>query len=893
MPSSATPGAGPALAFQPALDGLRGLCLLAVLLFHSGFGWMSGGFLGVSTFFTLSGYLITSLLLAEYADTGRVSYAAFWRRRIRRLMPAALVGITAVTASSPLWLTLEERDRLTGDALAALVYAVNWRFVQEDYAYQAIFVAPSPLQHFWSLAIEAQFYLLFPLALGLLIRATGSHRRSGGPDSWPSRSRFLLCALGALTLASMGASFAFPLTDEGVTRIYYGSDSRFAEILFGAVLAVALRDAGARKRLASPVVRALGLIALASMAGAWVFVDLGDNWLYRGGFALYAWASVLVVSAAVAPFGPVRWLLSPAWLQWIGRVSYGAYVYHWPVFLILDEARTGLGPVPLLALRFGATFGAAGVSYAFLERPVRARDTRASRVFGWLLVPALGASVALVLWSAPSSVEDTLARLWHGSRVPLAASDREARGELRIGFFGDSVSYTLARAAMPWAEATDGVDFVVDGSRFGCGLIERGELASVGGAFRRIKAKCKREASRWAELAQESDLDLAIVLAGAWDVRNWRRNAERPTLGIGVPRVDAMVANGIRARISALVDSGARVLWLTMPHLGENPRVTERGTAAWKAAMSPERADRVNELLRKEAAPRPEVRVFDLTRWLEDWPGGEFDSALREDGVHFTESGARQLLEEWLGPEIVRIRDLSEDEPTFRADVDRFDGPRVGLFGDSVAFSLRPALARWARRSHGSLAIDATRFGCGLVESGERSNARGAWAEVRPECIGLAQEWRRTAESNDVDVAVVLTGVWDARQRDFGSPRFVQAYASSVRSRMRALTEAGAKVVWLTVPQFGVGAKVSKRGRPAAELSARPERVRRMNEILRVEAARFPDVHVGELAGFVAAWAKGPFDPDLRFDLLHFTPKGGREVVDEWLGDRIEEIVEP
>ena len=164
------------LGYQPALDGLRGVAVATVLLYHAGVPWMIGGYLGVSTFFTLSGFLITSLLLAEHAATGRIRLAAFWERRFRRIMPAALAALCVVMAFGAFAADGYQREHLRGDTLATLGYVVNWWFIVTRRAYADIFGSPSPVQHFWSLAIEEQFYLAFPLLTALVLRSTGGSR---------------------------------------------------------------------------------------------------------------------------------------------------------------------------------------------------------------------------------------------------------------------------------------------------------------------------------------------------------------------------------------------------------------------------------------------------------------------------------------------------------------------------------------------------------------------------------------------------------------------------------------------------------------------------------------------------------------------------------------------
>ncbi|HEY6532107.1 MAG TPA: acyltransferase, partial [Acidimicrobiales bacterium] len=205
----------------PGLDGLRGLAVIGVLLFHGGFTWAKGGFLGVSTFFTLSGFLITNLLVREWDSTDAIRLGRFWVRRFRRLLPAALIAIALIGL---IWWrigTPEQLATLRADMLAALGYVANWRFFSAGTSYADLFSAPSPLQHFWSLAIEEQFYVIFPLVvLGLM--------RLGG-------RRVLTAVLVAATLASVVLELAL---GGNIDRVYYGTDTRAAELLLGALLAV-------------------------------------------------------------------------------------------------------------------------------------------------------------------------------------------------------------------------------------------------------------------------------------------------------------------------------------------------------------------------------------------------------------------------------------------------------------------------------------------------------------------------------------------------------------------------------------------------------------------------------------------------------------------------------
>ncbi|MEZ5144307.1 MAG: acyltransferase, partial [Acidimicrobiales bacterium] len=377
------------LPYIAALDGVRGIAVLAVVLFHAGATWMPGGFLGVSTFFTLSGFLITSLLLAERSATGGVELGAFWARRVRRLLPAAAATVVLVAVAARFVLDPAIVDRLRGDLTATVLYVANWRFLLAGDSYADLFAAPSPVLHFWSLAIEEQFYLLYPLVLWVVFRAL----------RWSVTA--LLRVVAALTVASILLPFVVPMSPD---RIYYGTDTRAAELLLGALLAIVIRTPAVRTHLVESrqverAVGAAGVVALAACVACWVLVGQRDPGLYQGGFALYATLTCGVLLAAIMPVGlsPVARLLSAPPLRLLGVISYGVYLYHWPVFLVLDGERTGWSFWPLLAARLAVTIGLATLSYAVLEHPIRVGRRLPVRST-LLAVPATATALVLMSW---------------------------------------------------------------------------------------------------------------------------------------------------------------------------------------------------------------------------------------------------------------------------------------------------------------------------------------------------------------------------------------------------------------------------------------------------------------------------------------------------------------
>ena len=374
---------GVRLPYMPGLDGLRALAVIAVLLYHAGLPWIPGGFLGVEIFFVLSGYLITSLLLAEWQAKGFIELKAFWLGRARRLLPALYLMVMVTLVYAVLFLPGEVAS-LRSDTLAAFGYVTNWYLIFGHQSYFEAVGRLSLLKHLWSLAVEEQFYLVWPVVfwLGINLGATRRHRR-----------RLLVGTLGGAALSVLLMALMYvPGTDP--SRLYYGTDTRAAGLLIGAALAlvwtpgprtsrVSYRprhsEAWARflrrwRWIAPTLLDVLGLFAL----GALVFLclDLGeyDPFLYRGGLALVSLSTAALIMALAYPhtrLGGVG-LLGSAPLRWIGERSYGIYLWHWPVFMItrshLDVPLEGL---PLLALRLGVTVVLADLSYRFVETPIR------------------------------------------------------------------------------------------------------------------------------------------------------------------------------------------------------------------------------------------------------------------------------------------------------------------------------------------------------------------------------------------------------------------------------------------------------------------------------------------------------------------------------------------
>jgi peptidoglycan/LPS O-acetylase OafA/YrhL len=583
----------------PAIDGLRGVALLGVLAFHAN-GALRGGYLGVDLFFVLSGYLITRLLLAEHGATGRVALWSFWVRRARRLFPALLALMPAIGLYAHFIATPTELAGIRADAVATLAYVANWHAILSQRSYWELFLAPSPLEHTWSLAIEEQFYLVWPLIVVVVLRRFGA------------RGLFVVAlSLAVLSMLAMAALFDPART----MRVYYGTDTRAAAILAGAAFACVRPSAPLTGGVTSRLLDVSGVFALAGLAWVWSSIDGRDFLLYRGGFWLAEALSLVLLACAIAPRqGVVARLLSFAPLRALGLVSYGAYLWHWPVNLVLTAERCHVHGLALHALRAAVTLGIAALSYRFLEQPIRRRGLPfgAPRV----VVPLAFATACLVVmigaWPRPPSRIATTPSPALTSKVPAAPVPVRLRVRVLGDSTGNALGWMLKSVAAPDIEvelrAKDGLNLIfADHIRWNAkddGVDVT--LVGVGGAFL-----------------------YGIHVRGKW------------TLACHT-RWNSLFEEGLDLHLADLANSKSELWLATAPYpLGPYDDQARRT-----------QLDCINRSIRKIALKHPRFRLLDLAEMV--CPKGECTREvnglpLRADGVHFNIAAAADLGRRVLG----------------------------------------------------------------------------------------------------------------------------------------------------------------------------------------------------------------------------------------------------
>ncbi len=634
------PVATAARSWRPGLDGLRAIAVLGVMAYHEPNVELAGGFLGVDLFFVLSGFLITGLLLDERRRSGTLSLRSFWNRRARRLLPALAGLLLVVLLVTTLIGDVSQRRDLPSGLLSAVFYVSNWNLIAHNQSYFDQFTSLSPLQHLWSLAIEEQFYVVWPLVVIACL----------------ARSRRLLIGVTAFaTLTSIGLMVFF-LGDGDPSRSYYGTDTRAFSLLIGALGAMFawhLRPSG-RKTLVA------GLLGVLALAGAFLFIHDSDRWMYRGGFVVFALVALGVIILASGDTVVSKAMSHPI-LRKIGFLSYALYLWHWPIRVFVTDTRlqlpdTTFGQIAGVLIRLALTFGLSWLSMELIERWFRRSELGVTRFgIGWLGVGALLMTFALLAApSVGSTIATSIGTDQAATRERSLATPRDQnRPSLLI--VGDSVAVTL----------DNGVRRIIDpnvsvsgGAELGCALLVSPKAMTFDGTWTADGTQCPDHDQYWSQLVTSQNPDVVIILMGAWDLyaRDWGNGAVAP----GDPEFDQNYREAMNATLRTLSANGAEVIVLTTPCFAPGP-----GERAGPQ-HDPQRAQRIAALQREAvdtlniSQPVAPASIVDLQSITCDNGFTQTREGIswRPDGVHFSIDGsqvaARWLLSEL--PESARLR---------------------------------------------------------------------------------------------------------------------------------------------------------------------------------------------------------------------------------------------
>ncbi len=612
--------------YMPGLDGLRAVAVLAVIAFHLGFGWAPGGLLGVGIFFTLSGYLITDILLSQLGRRGHIRLGRFWLARARRLLPALFLMLVVVVA----WVTIfgpAQPQQFRDAVLANAFYVGNWQLIFGDVSYFARFAPPGPLNHLWSLAIEEQFYILWPFLLLIGVKLV---REAPLPSGVRPRLAIVTLALALASVILMAALYR-PSLDP--SRVYYGTDTRASELLFGAALAMVWPSRKLSPRIgagARNTIDALGVVGLLAIALMIWQVDQYSSFLYRGGFVLLSIATVLVVAALAHPASRLGPVLGWKPLRWIGVRSYGIYLWHFPIIVLTTPGGIANGAEPLRELlQLAAIVAVSALSWRYVEEPIRRgalgrfwkrvragawRPQNLSRE-GWAV--AVASLVVLVTACAGMAGVNSVAAEGKDVRVEEAVAAGTAKPPPLTPVQANSSTRSSCKAVVHVGDSTsEGLtspEYLplesqrIEARYAGVGAVE--QHMEISGA-RSIEEQFEGEPNAQ-EVAEAWKLE---GFRGCWVLALGTNEAANVFVGSAVGEIERME--------------------IMMETIGEEPVlwVNVRSLVEAGDPYSAENMEKWNEELLVACRKYPNMRVY-------DWASDVKDAWFIDDGIHFTSPG--------------------------------------------------------------------------------------------------------------------------------------------------------------------------------------------------------------------------------------------------------------
>ena len=674
----------PRMGYQPGLDGVRALSVVAVILYHAGFSWMHGGFFGVEVFFVVSGFLITALLIEEREREGRVGLRQFWLRRFRRLLPALAAVLVAVGVWAVFSGSLEQHSQLRRDYPWSIFYFANWGqiFGAEPY----FSPAPSLLRHLWSLAVEEQWYVLWPLVFVAITRRNGRSTTRGVWLAVVSIGVMVGTAVASITGSPTRAFNPLRLEMQSVDTtnfLYLSTITRSSGLLLGAALAFVWRPWRMQRRPSSSPARSLdaaAFVAVVVLVASFFVGRLDHTITYRAILPAVTVASAVIIAAVVHPATSTRVVFGLRPLVEIGKRSYGLYLWSWPISRVCGAYE---GSYARFLLAMLITVPVSELCYRFVETPIRAgvigRWWRQRSASNWRLVTSCVAISAVVptfalgvfyVNAAPAfdAAKDTSVDVEFDAGAALGADTTSAPPPSAISVSTDAVapSSTSTTDATPTTLATlprrlvivgdstahslainlpSGIEStftVADGSVEGCSVYDGGTAVSARGVNRGFGG-CVGWDRQWVSAAQSIDAEVALVVIGAWDVFDVKLGTQVQPFASAA--VESRFVAGVQRGIDALTAIGVKVALLEVPCMRPKD-VQGAGVPALPERAMDDRVERLNELLRQIAADNAETTTFveGPSQYCTDETIAN-DLGYRWDGVHAFKPGAKLTIE--------------------------------------------------------------------------------------------------------------------------------------------------------------------------------------------------------------------------------------------------------
>ncbi len=661
----------------------------------------------------------------------------------------------------------------------------------------------------------------------------------------------------------------------------------------------------ARQGLAQGAAVVLGVAALLGSIALWIKVPQDSSWLYHGGFTMYALISATLITAAILPAGPVAWVLALGPLRHLGRISYGVYLYHWPIFLALRQ-KSHLHDWSLLLVGGAITIGVAELSNRFLETPVR-RGQPLFRVRPIRIAPfaAVGIGVVAILLTATApkpqfdfrNTQDQLTALAaDAASLPPTTIDPSALippAQPRLAAFGDSTALQTSWGLANFLRDTNQGVYVNGFAGLGCSVIRTDQRRTPGIGVENSAKQCNDWEHVWKQQVDENQPNIALVQVGPWEIVDRKLPGDDQWRGPGDPKYDDYEFSEMTKAVDVLSSNGAIVVWLTSPPPGAASN--QKPTNSYDPAQ---RMARFDELVKKLPEARPgKVTVVDLADWVNQ-QSPEEDARLRPDGVHFhtpQNGGAdtsTEVAEKYLGGAVL---DAWKAQWKKNKEDDLSAGPPVPLLvlGDDTASQIANGLAGWSNGGRRFNITNAAVPGCGIGDGGSRLD-RNNREPVPTACADPMKRYFTGLYNSSAQTVVLHTSLWDVTDRQLpgdptwrapGDPLYDAWLQDQIAQTTDYLHDNGVQhVVWLLTPHDDVDHQA---GQPSKDWpSSEPTRIDRLNDLINQVASTRDYVTVIDYAAFARAWPGGEFDDQYRPDGVTPNEAGATSIAD-WLAPQL------